>query len=242
LKINILFFIVLAFATGSVSAAQLAEITGRVVIDKVLTKERVTLPSYDFRGGVVAAEKPTQPSSPGAAAELSRVVIYLEGPGLPPVMASQATLTQKHRRFDPEVVVVPVGSTISFPNEDPLFHNVFSLSRIKEFDLGYYPRGETRTVKFDRPGVVQVYCHIHPDMNAAILVTPSSVWTRPAPDGSYSLSGVPPGSYNLVAWHKSAGFFRQHLVLTGGNSSVDAFRIPVRDHDLSIAPKAGNAP
>ena len=145
--------------------------TGRVVITKVMTKKRVTLPAYDLRGATVNSPAPERTAGGNPAVdELSRVVIYLEAPGLKPAAPTQGTLTQKNRGFEPEIVVIPVGSTVSFPNQDPIFHNVFSLSKVKQFDLGYYPAGETRTVKFDRPGIVQVYCHIHPDMSAAILV------------------------------------------------------------------------
>jgi plastocyanin len=212
------------------AAAGKAVITGRVVITKVLTKERVALPVYQLRG-VSPSPQPTenQQNDPPGFDELSRVVVYLQGPGLIPGVPVRATLTQKSLRFHPEMVVVPVGSTVSFPNEDPIFHNVFSLSKAKHFDLGYYPKGQTRLVKFDRPGVVQVYCHIHTDMSAAILVVPSTLWTRPTPDGSFSMKGIPPGSYELVAWHRSAGFFRRRVTISGGQGLRVNFMIPVKE-------------
>ena len=214
---------------------------GRVVITKVITKKRVTLPSYDLRGVTVNSENPDKPPGRNPTGdEFSRVVIYLEGPGLKPAAPAHGTLTQKNRRFDPEIVVVPVGSSVSFPNDDPIFHNVFSLSKVKQFDLGFYPAGETRTVKFDRPGVVQVYCHIHPDMSAAIVVLSTGPWTRPAPDGGYSLSGFPPGTYDLVVWHRSAGFFRRQITVSEGTTPAADFVIPVRDQDSGAAPKPGS--
>lgn len=227
----VLFILVVCSGSQVASAvASKAVITGRVVITKALTKERVTLPVYQSRG-VSPGPQPAEnrQNDPSGFDELSRVVIYLQGPGLVPGVPDRATLTQKSLRFHPEIVVVPVGSTVSFPNEDPIFHNVFSLSKAKQFDLGYYPKGQTRVVTFERPGVVQVYCHIHADMSAAILVVPSSWWTRPTPDGSFSMKSVPPGSYELVAWHRSAGFFRRRVTIRGGQRLRVNFVIPVKE-------------
>jgi len=218
------------------TAAGEGVITGHVVIAKALTKKRVTLPTYQLRGvtlGAQDAEK-REYGEPDAD-ELLRVVVYLEGSGLNPGAPAKATLSQKNRHFDPEIVVVPVGSTVSFPNLDAIFHNVFSLSKVKQFDLGFFPLGETRAVKFDRPGIVQVYCHLHSDMSAAIVVLPTGSWTQPAPNGTFSLSSVPPGAYDLVAWHRSAGFFRRHLTVSSGETAAVDFVIPVRDLDSSIA-------
>ncbi len=233
-------FILSVCGTTSVTAvAGEAAITGRVIITKVLTKKRVTLPLYQLRGVAVSSQEPekSQKSGEPGVDELSRVVIYLEGPGLNRGSPARATLEQKNRQFVPEIVVVTVGSTVSFPNEDPIFHNVFSLSKVKRFDLGYYPAGEARVVRFDRPGVVQVYCHLHTDMSATILVLPTASWTLPARNGSFSLSEVPPGSYELVAWHRSAGLFRRHITLSSGKAPAVNFVIPVKELDSGVMPK-----
>jgi plastocyanin len=241
--IALLMMAICGTASAVNAAAADAAISGRVVITKVMTKKRVTLPSYELRGATIA------PNTTDAHAgldpnvdELSRVVVYLEGAGLKPAAPTQETLRQKNRRFEPEIVVVPVGSRVSFPNDDPIFHNVFSLSKVKHFDLGYYPAGETRAVVFDRPGIVQVYCHIHPDMSAAIAVLANAFWTRPDSQGHYSLSGFPPGAYDLVAWHRSAGFFRRHITLAAGGSSAEDFTIPVKELDSGAPLKTGSAP
>lgn len=211
-------------------------ITGRVVITKALTKERVTLPVYQLRGVSPGRQQPgNRKNGASGAGELSRVVVYLEGAGLNPGEPVHATLAQKNRQFNPEVVVVPVGSTVSFPNDDPIFHNVFSLSKAKQFDLGYYPKGQTRLVKFDRPGEIQVYCHIHADMSAAILVLPTALWARPTPEGDFSLKNVPPGNYEIVAWHRSAGFFRQRVAVRAGETLKVDFMIPVEQPGPGMA-------
>ena len=121
------------------------------------------------------------------------LAIYLEGPAAT-VTPTNTKLIQQDMRFDPEILVIPVGSTVSFPNGDPIFHNVFSLSKPKQFDLGYYPVGQSRTVKFDKAGVVQVYCHLHPQMSAAILIVDSSWYTRPDEDGHLFLFQSPGGN------------------------------------------------
>ena len=94
---------------------------------------------------------------------------------------------------------MPVGSTVSFPNNDPVFHNVFSLSNSKSFDLGNYPKGHTRTVTFTKPGIVFVNCHLHPNMSAAILVSPNQWSTKADKAGHFKLQDVPPGKYTVVA-------------------------------------------
>jgi hypothetical protein len=230
-------------AGSATAAAGEAALTGRVVITKVLTKKRVTLPLYDLRGVQDNSGNPDKPQNRDAAVdELSQVVVYLEGPQLKPPPPIQGTMRQRNHRFVPELVVVPVGSSVSFPNDDPIFHNVFSLSKVKQFDLGYYPVGQTRVVKFDRAGVVQVYCHVHSDMSAVIVVVATAFWTRPAPNGQFSLSGVPPGTYDVVVWHRSAGFFRRHITVREGNTVAEDFVIPVKDVDTGTAPKVGSAP
>src|SRR5579864_9269030 len=95
-------------------------------------------------------------------------------------------IDQRNSRFEPDLVVIPVGSTVEFPNDDAIFHNVFSLSGAQPFDLGYYPKSESRTVKFNHAGIVQVYCHIHANMYAAIVVTASPWHGRPMADGAFS--------------------------------------------------------
>jgi len=131
-------------------------------------------------------------------------VIYVdssatESPG--PPQAPHPKLAQKGQAFDPRVVVVPVGGTVDFPNLDPIYHNVFSVSPPRRFDLGKYPRGQSRSITFRKTGQVNVFCDIHSNMAAFILVVPDRHWTRPAADGSYALPDLPAGRCRLRAWH-----------------------------------------
>ena len=208
---------------GVARSASAGEVHGRLLITKVLTKKRLALPDYQLRG----VPAPSTPEDTKSIDEFSRLVVYLDGPPDSSPTPVTAKLVQKNIHFLPEIVVIPVGSTVSFPNEDPNFHNVFSLSKAKQFDLGYYPAGQTRTVKFEKAGVVQVYCHIHRDMNAAILVVPNHWYMQPGKDGMFSLEGIPAGTQHIVVWHKSAGFFRKQVNVPE-NGSVDLpFTIPV---------------
>ena len=137
---------------------------------------------------------------------LGDAVLYLESvpaaaDSALPAPVARPKLAQKDQSFVPRVVVVPVGGTVDFPNMDPIYHNVFSVSPVKRFDLGKYPRGESRSVRFPRAGLVNVYCDIHSDMAAFILVVPNRAFARPRADGGWELPDVPPGRYVLCWWH-----------------------------------------
>jgi hypothetical protein len=110
---------------------------------------------------------------------------------------------------------------------DPIFHNIFSLSKPRVFDLGSYNKGETRYVVFPKPGIVDVYCHLHPNMEATVVVTPNRWFARSDRSGQYRIPDVPPGRYTIVAWHKSAGFFRKSVVVQAGQDSVVDFFVPI---------------
>ena len=205
------------------------DVTGRILIKKQLTKPSVTAPvSVYQRGPAVQLSRNTDHDP--IAYEMSRVVIYLEGPqtadGDTAVHPAQQ-IQQLDRQFMPDLVVVPIGSAVSFPNMDPIFHNIYSLSKAKTFDLGSYDKGETRKVVFPKPGIVEIYCHLHPNMAATVVVTPNRWYTKPDANGQYHIPDVPPGKYTVVAWHKAAGFFRKSIVIENGQNGVADFFIPV---------------
>jgi plastocyanin len=211
-------------------AGSAQEITGTILIKKKLTRPSVTasVPIYQ-RGTSVKLGKDSNEDP--LAYERSRVVIYLEGilpsAGSATGSANTTDVRQLDRRFVPDLVVVPVGSVISFPNMDPIFHNIYSLSKPRTFDLGSYDRGETRRVSFTKPGIVEVYCHLHPNMAATIVVAPSRYFAQPDHDGQYRISNVPPGHYTLVAWHRSAGYFRKPVDVIANQSLSADFFIPL---------------
>ncbi len=121
-----------------------------------------------------------------------------------PVTPMHAVLTQKDKMFEPHLLVVTRGSSVEFPNRDPWFHNVFSLFNGKRFDLGLYEAGASRTVHFDRVGISYIFCNIHPEMSAVIVVLPSQYFAVPNKQGEFSIASVPPGRYMLHVWNESA--------------------------------------
>jgi plastocyanin len=138
------------------------------------------------------------------AADLSEAVVWVEGPKVKP-RPSAATIVMKGKTFLPHVVVVPVGGTVEFPNQDPVFHNVFSVSGENRFDLDLYKRPKSGTQTFQSPGLVRVYCNIHPQMSAIVLVRDNPFWTRAAADGAFVIPDVPPGAWVVKAWHERSG-------------------------------------
>jgi plastocyanin len=132
------------------------------------------------------------------------VVVYAEPLDAPAARAARrVALTQKNKTFQPRVLAVPAGSSVEFPNNDGIFHNVFSLSGPQPFDLGLYRAGETKQRTFTSPGIYRVFCNIHPQMTAMIVVTPSAFTTVVGADGRFSLE-LPPGRYKLTALSERA--------------------------------------
>jgi plastocyanin len=139
--------------------------------------------------------------------DYSDVAVWLEPVNDPPVQLAvhkRAMMLQKDKRFLPHLLVVESGTSIDFPNEDPIFHNAFSNFDGQLFDIGLYPPGTSRAVKFDRPGIVRVFCNIHSTMSAVIVVVNSPYFTTTMEDGSYTIHKVAPGSYRLHFFHERA--------------------------------------
>ena len=113
-------------------------------------------------------------------------------------------LVQRNKRFEPGLLVVPVGSVVDFPNADPWFHNVFSLYRGKRFDLGLYQAGAQRSVRFDRIGPSYLFCNIHPEMTGVVLAIDSDLFAITGKSGHYAIAGVTPGKYVLHVWYENA--------------------------------------
>ncbi len=119
-----------------------------------------------------------------------------------PTPPTGAALVQKNKRFSPHVLAVMQGTEVEFPNRDPYFHNVFSIYQGKPFDLGLYESGSSKRVEFVRPGVSYIFCNIHPEMSAAVVVLTTPYFTMTGPDGGYSIAHVKPGAYKLQVWYE----------------------------------------
>ena len=136
-----------------------------------------------------------------------RSVVYLETAprgAFEQADAPRAVMNQRNETFVPHVLPIMTGTTVEFPNSDRIYHNVFSLSKPGPFDLGRYAAGRSKSVRFDRPGIVRVFCEIHSHMSAFILVFGHPFFTMTDAEGAYRLTNIPPGTYNIVAWNEGA--------------------------------------
>ena len=126
--------------------------------------------------------------------DLGPTVVFLDGDGAPAgAPPERLAIRQRNARFEPEFLVATVGQRVEMPNDDTIFHNVFSFSRPNHFDLGIYPSGELRTLRFEHAGLVKIYCSIHESMSGAILVAPSPWFDTASAAGRFRIEGVPPG-------------------------------------------------
>ncbi len=160
--------------------------------------------------------------------DYSGVVFWLTpANGTPPVAVSarRARMIQKDKTFTPHVLAIPVGTTVDFPNFDPIFHNAFSNYNGQVFDVGLYPPSTSRSVRFSRPGVVRVFCNIHANMSAVIVVLSTPYFDVTGPDGRFQLPNVLPGEYVLHAFHERA---------TSATLEQVSRRITVREEGLTL--------
>ena len=177
------------------------------VVESMPVQTRRVADRYPGSGGAVRAVQ----EIPAVAFIIGEVAgISYHPPAIPPQIAQEDTA------FVPGLVVIPVGATVEFPNHDPFFHNVFSYSSPARFDLGRYPQGESKIVRFDEPGLVKVYCEVHEFMRAAILVTENPFFSLVDDGGSFSIQGVPAGSYELYVWHADVGGKQLQVVVRAG--------------------------
>ena len=213
---------------SGVSDVTASEVSGRILIQGKASRKIVAPVVYDLRGASV--QDGFSIGENGGA--FDRVAVWLEPTGSMQNQSSAGAATkmqQRNRHFDPELLIVPVGATVEFPNSDPIFHNIFSLSRAGTFDLGYYPQGQSRSVTFSQAGIVQVYCHVHPSMYGVIVVT-ASPWTcKPAKDGSFAWTDVPAGKYRLVVWNRSTGLAHRKLTVPSQGAVEVSVSIPEED-------------
>ena len=172
------------------------------------------------------------------------IVVWLTPIGKPPSVQQPPPghfkLIQKNRTFTPHLLIVPVGSVVSFPNEDPFFHNVFSLFNGKRFDLGLYEAGSSREVTFSREGVSYIFCNIHPEMSAVVIALSTPLYDVADAAGSFINRAVPPGDYELHVWIEGTpqpdlNHLTRRIAIADGQSSsvtIDASSAyhPVRNH------------
>jgi plastocyanin len=189
-----------------------------------------------IRGRVELRHAPAEPGSRTSVTDVGmnathgptdrRSVVYLD----PAPRAAfeerdetRARMDQRNETFVPHVLAIIAGTTVDFPNSDQIYHNVFSLSKTKSFDLGRYAVGRSKSVRFDRPGIVRVFCDIHSHMSAFILVFAHRYFSVADEEGRYRLENVPPGTYTVVAWNESSPLESRRVVIpeTGGEAELN---------------------
>lgn len=165
-----------------------------------------------------------------SAQDLDQAVVWLTGAHAPAAQPVSAEMATENKQFLPRLVVLPAGSTLGFPNHDPFNHNVFSLSPEQPFDLGLYGRGGAKSVTFETPGVIRVFCNVHAQMRAIVVVRESGLVTQPGADGSFTLGNVPPGEYQLHIWHERAQEVVQPLRVGEGKTAPLTIALDARGY------------
>ncbi len=197
--LTILFAGVMAFEADSVT------VTGKVPVNSVSSnKEKV---SAAYPGRVVSRNHHN--TSPNSASAV--VFLIPQDKQTLSKSSEKARLDQIDFTFIPRVLAVQVGTTVDFYNLDPVFHNVFSFSKPKKFDLGRYPKNHYKSVTFEKPGLIKLFCEIHSDMSAFILVLNTPYFTYPDREGNFTLKDVPPGKYTLKVWQEEGEAYQAEI-------------------------------
>jgi plastocyanin len=196
--------------SGAPLPAAAGNLRGRVDV-------RRNLPPAERRPGVTDLGTPAAHESP----DRRRAVVYLEtapGGAFEEREPQRARMDQRNETFIPYVLAITSGTVVDFPNNDSTYHNVFSLSKARRFDLGRYAQGKSKSVRFDRPGIVRVFCDIHSHMSAFILVFSHRYFATTDPEGRYRIDSIPAGTYSVVAWHDGATRETRTVTIPDGGS------------------------
>jgi plastocyanin len=184
----------LLLTTGAPAQPRLGTIRGRVDVQRVVQPaERRPNP----------ADLGTPP--PREIPDQRRAVVFLEkGPAeaLEAREPVRARMDQRNETFLPHVLTIDAGTLVDFPNNDKTYHNVFSLSRTRKFDLGRYAAGKSKSIRFERPGIARIFCDIHSHMSAFIMVFSHPYYSKAEADGRYRIDNIPPGTYTVAVWHE----------------------------------------
>ena len=208
------------------SSLETGRIVGTVEISSALTARR---PRFRVYSDVGAGSVPASRQATDVMGEMRNVVVYVETEPAASDGSTPATsvMAQVNERFDPHVLPIVQGTRVEFPNRDDVYHNVFSLSSARTFDLGRYPKGSSKSVVFGKPGIVQIFCHIHSDMSAVVVVTPNPFFASPDSSGRYVIDRVPPGEYTIVGWHERTKPAVQKVRVVAGQTTTIDFSLPL---------------
>jgi plastocyanin len=196
-------------------------LTGRVHVVAHPARRLATAGAYPGRIVGIQGERD--------GSELDNVIVFIDSPMKIESATQRVTIRQTNEEFVPHVVAVTVGSTVDFPNDDLIFHNVFSLSRAASFDLGRYPRNASKSRTFMKPGLVKVFCHLHSHMSAIVRVFSHPYFATPDRNGRFTITGVPAGRYEVTAWHERAGEVTHTASIDEGGATELSYSLPLTD-------------
>jgi len=196
-------------------------LTGRVHVVSHPARRLATAGAYPGRIVGIQADRDSS--------ELDNVIVFINSPMKVESVVQRVTIRQTNEEFVPHVVAVTAGSTVDFPNDDLIFHNVFSLSRAATFDLGRYPRNTSKSRTFTKPGVVKVFCHLHSHMSAIVRVFSHPYFATPDRNGRFTIQGVPAGRHEVTAWHERAGEVTHTATIDEGGSTELSYSLPLTD-------------
>jgi plastocyanin len=182
-----------------------------------------------IQGRVTVLEKRGKSGDPGNA------IVWLDGIPADTATARSFDVDTKNKTFATGVLAVPVGSTVRFPNSDEVRHNVFSVSKGNAFDLGLYGKGESKDATFREPGIVRVYCNVHPQMAMVVVVSPTSHFARVRKDGTFEIQNAPAGTYRVKAWDPRGGEAEEEITVeaqdfTAVSFTLDASKFKAKPH------------
>ena len=218
--ISVLFVALSALPAGQ--APETGRIVGHVTLTRRVPGKPLASTAYPRRT-IGNNDAPPLP-------DIRNVVVYIKDAAYHGALpARRAEIRQEHETFLPHTVAITTGSTIEFPNGDPFFHNVFSLSHAANFNLGRYERGQSRGRVFTKAGTVKVYCDIHSHMSATILVFDHPYFTIPELNGSFELPSVPAGQYTVVGWHERVGERTERIRVEAGRQVSVELNVPIDD-------------
>lgn len=208
-----------------------SSVSGRIEAPETAVQKRLRTKLY---GEAVPGRKDPDPTL---------AVVWLEGAPASKVEVKTQVIRQSGLEFRPRAVAIGVGSKVDFPNEDDLFHNVFSFSKAQRIEVGSYPKGETKVITFEKKGLVDVRCEVHKHMRAYIHVFDHPYFAVAAADGSYTIPNVPPGKYTLAAWKEFFDPVRQEIEVKAGGTKRDVTLSAVLDRpaDRTVGPACCDA-
>ena len=215
---------------GRVVGGSRIDVAGDPIARLAVAVVLLLFPRFASAQGVVAGQVTMLERSGARTTDLANAVIWLESRGAAPDAPGRTQIVMESRTYVPRVRVVPVGSSVAFPNQDPFRHNVFSKAGPSEFDLGLYARGESREARVARAGVYPVFCNIHAQMVAFIVAVPTSYVAQPNPDGRFSIEAVPAGTYTVHVWHDRAGEHTREVRVEAGGRADASVQLDARGY------------